>query len=43
LTLYLLGAADILRGVIGSIMKAIEGNAYAAQVKNLVQEHLARS
>jgi hypothetical protein len=43
LTLHLLGAADILRGVVGSIMKAPEDKAYAAQVKNLIQEHLARS
>jgi hypothetical protein len=29
-TPHLLRAADILRGVIGSIMKAAEGKAYAA-------------
>jgi Asp-tRNA(Asn)/Glu-tRNA(Gln) amidotransferase B subunit len=43
LTLHLLRAADILRSVIGSIMKATDGKAYAAHVKNLIQEHLARS
>jgi Asp-tRNA(Asn)/Glu-tRNA(Gln) amidotransferase B subunit len=43
LTLHLLRAADILRGVVGSIMKATEGEAYAARVKNLIQELPARS
>ena len=35
--------ADILRGVIGSIMKASEGMTCASRVKNRIKEHLARS
>jgi len=30
------GMADILQGVIGSIMKAIEGEAHAARVKTQI-------